>query len=232
MKPLGRPYVILRSAMSLDGCIDDGGEQRLILSNEADFDRADEVRASCDAIIVGAGAVRADNPRLLIRSEQRRQQRTERGLSEHPIKVTWTRHGDLDPGCNFFQLGPSLKIVYCPLDVSEQLKTKLDGLAEVAVLSSDRPEEILTDLAIRGVHRVLVEGGTHTSTAFLLADLIDELHVSIAPFFVGDPHAPRLCGPGPFPINPTSPLYFMEVTQLGDVVELRYLRQRSDDRHI
>jgi 5-amino-6-(5-phosphoribosylamino)uracil reductase len=47
-----RPYVILSCAMSLDGCIDDVSDERLPLSNEADFDRVDELRASCDAILV------------------------------------------------------------------------------------------------------------------------------------------------------------------------------------
>jgi len=63
-----RPYVLLSCAMSIDGHIDDNGPERLLLSNAEDFDRVDEVRASCDAIMVGAGTVRRDNPRLLIRS--------------------------------------------------------------------------------------------------------------------------------------------------------------------
>ena len=59
-----RPYTLLSCGMSLDGYLDDATDQRLLLSNEADFDRVDEVRAGCDAILVGAATVRNDNPRL------------------------------------------------------------------------------------------------------------------------------------------------------------------------
>ncbi|WP_198932387.1 dihydrofolate reductase family protein, partial [Pseudonocardia sp. Ae717_Ps2] len=61
-----RPYVLLSVAMSIDGYIDDASDERLLLSNSADFDRVDEVRAQSDAIMIGAGTLRADNPRLLV----------------------------------------------------------------------------------------------------------------------------------------------------------------------
>ena len=63
-----RPYVLLSVAMSVDGCIDDATDTRLILSNDADLDRVDEVRAGSDAILVGAGTIRRDNPALLVRA--------------------------------------------------------------------------------------------------------------------------------------------------------------------
>ena len=56
-----RPYTLLSCSMSIDGYIGNGAS-RLLLSNEADFDRVDAVRASCDAILVGAATVRIDNP--------------------------------------------------------------------------------------------------------------------------------------------------------------------------
>lgn len=73
-----RPYVLLSCGMSLDGYLDDATEQRLLLSNDADFDRVDGVRAGCDAILVGAHTVRLDNPRLRVRSEARRRDRVDR----------------------------------------------------------------------------------------------------------------------------------------------------------
>ena len=75
-----RPYTLLSCSVSLDGYLGDQ-TPRLALSNEADFDRVDEVRASCDAIMVGAVTVRTDNPRLLVRSQARRDERTARGLA-------------------------------------------------------------------------------------------------------------------------------------------------------
>jgi 5-amino-6-(5-phosphoribosylamino)uracil reductase len=79
-----RPYVLLSCGMSIDGYVDSPSDERLLLSNDADFDRVDEVRAGCDAILVGAGTVRVDNPRLLIRDEARRAERIARGLRARP----------------------------------------------------------------------------------------------------------------------------------------------------
>jgi hypothetical protein len=86
--PVSRPHVLLSAAVSLDGYLDTRpGEDRLILSNPEDFDRVDSVRASIDAILVGAGTLRADNPRLLVNSAQRRADRLAAGLPEYPLKV-------------------------------------------------------------------------------------------------------------------------------------------------
>ena len=66
-----RPYTLLSCGMSIDGYLDSAAEERLLLSNDADFDRVDAVRASCDAILVGATTVRNDDPRLLVRAAGR-----------------------------------------------------------------------------------------------------------------------------------------------------------------
>ena len=57
-----RPYTILSCAVSLDGYLDDTSDRRLILSNTADLDRVDAVRADSDAILVGATTIRRDDP--------------------------------------------------------------------------------------------------------------------------------------------------------------------------
>ncbi len=87
-----RPYTLLSCSVSIDGYIGNAAS-RLLLSNEADFDRVDAVRASCDAILVGAETVRIDNPRLLVRSQARREERAARGLATSPMKVTVTAAG-------------------------------------------------------------------------------------------------------------------------------------------
>jgi len=76
-----RPYVLLSCATSADGYLDDASERRLILSGPADLARVDEVRAGCDAILVGAETIRRDNPRLLIRDPGLQAARAARGQS-------------------------------------------------------------------------------------------------------------------------------------------------------
>jgi 5-amino-6-(5-phosphoribosylamino)uracil reductase len=99
----GRPYVVLSCAMSLDGCLDGTGEDRLVLSGQADLDRVDAERAAADAILVGAGTIRRDDPRLLVRSARRQAGRRARGRPPQPAGVTITASGDLDPAARFFR---------------------------------------------------------------------------------------------------------------------------------
>src|SRR5690606_41724473 len=84
--------------MSLDGFLDDDSPQRLLLSDAADFDRVDQVRAECDAIMVGARTLRSDNPRLLVAAEPRRRARLAAGGPEDPLKVTVAAGGPRAPG--------------------------------------------------------------------------------------------------------------------------------------
>ena len=209
--------------MSVDGYIDDASAARLILSSEIDADRVDEVRAGCDAILVGARTVRRDDPRLLVRSPERRIRRLARGATENPVKVTITATGDLDPAAQFFT-GNAARLVYCARPALATLRERLAGLAEV-VDAGDAPSPALLarDLAERGMARVLLEGGGELATQFLAAGLADELHLVIAPFFVGDPAAPRFALPGRYPHGPDNRMQLAEVRQLGDVVLLRYL---------
>jgi 5-amino-6-(5-phosphoribosylamino)uracil reductase len=119
------PYVTLSCAVSLDGYLDTARPPRLALSNAADFDRVDEVRAASDAILVGARTVRLDNPRLLVRSVERQGRRAESGLGLSPWKVTVTASGDLDPLAAFFTEGDTAKLVYCPRGAERRLRRRL-----------------------------------------------------------------------------------------------------------
>ena len=196
---------------------------RLLLSNEADFDRVDAVRASCDAILVGAATVRIDNPRLLVRSRARREDRAARGLPASPMKVTVTRRAELDARAAFFTVGEAERIVYCASARVDEARDRLEPVATV-VDAGDAVEmrALSTDLAERGVERLMVEGGATVHTQFLTEDLVDELQLTVAPVFVGDSEAPRFVRDGSFPWNPGRRAALVDVCKLGDVVLLRY----------
>ncbi|MFF7528822.1 dihydrofolate reductase family protein [Streptomyces bobili] len=192
------PYVLLSAAVSLDGYLDDTGPDRLLLSGPADFDRVDEVRASVDAILVGAGTIRADNPRLLVNSPVRRATRMAAGKPEYPLKVTVSGTGELDPAAPFWHTGGE-KVLYTTDAGADRARALgLGGAAGVVPLGPGldwrRLLEHLHD--VRGVRRLMVEGGGTVHTQLLQAGLADELQLVMAPLFVGDPHAPRLFGPG------------------------------------
>ena len=217
-----RPYVILSCATSADGYLDDASLRRLILSGPADLDRVDDVRAGCDAILVGAGTVRADDPRLLIRDPRRRARRAASGRPEHPARVTLTATGDLDPRARFFAPGAE-RLVYCATPALAPARARLGDRA--VLIDAGDPlslEGLLSDLTERNVVRLLVEGGSRVLAEFLARDLADELQLATAPFFVADPAAPRLDVP-PNPSGPGRPMTLAEVRRLEDVVLHRYL---------
>jgi 5-amino-6-(5-phosphoribosylamino)uracil reductase len=217
------PYTLLSCALSIDGYLGSASSRRLELSNDADFDRVDAVRATCDAILVGAATVRNDNPRLLVRSQTRRDARMARGLSPSPIKVTLTERMELDARADFFTTGDTEKLVYC---ASERVLAARSRLGPVAtVVDAGNPVEmrrISQDLGARGVQRLMVEGGGKVHTQFLTENLADELQLVVAPFFVGDSRATRFVSDGRFPWNPERRARLAEVRQIGDVVLLRY----------
>src|SRR3712207_1014536 len=153
------PYVLLSAAVSLDGYLDDTGPDRLLLSSPADFDRVDEVRAGVDAILIGAGTIRADNPRLLVNSEERRAARRAAGKPEYPLKVTVSGSGDLDPDARFWHTGGQ-KLLYTTDRGAERARAQ--GLAaDIVPLGTGLDwRRLLTHLHdVRGVRRLMVEGG-------------------------------------------------------------------------
>lgn len=226
-----RPYTLLSCALSIDGYLGSATPRRLELSNDADFDRVDAVRASCDAILVGAATIRNDNPRLLVRSEARREARKARGMASSPIKVTVTGRAELDPRVDFFAAGDTEKLVYCTSERVVDARSRLGPVA--TVLDGGQPVDmrrISEDLGGRGVDRLMVEGGGNVHTQFLTGNLVDELQLVVAPFFVGDSRAPRFVRDGRFPWNPDRRATLSEVRQIGDVVLLRYaLSSRFQD---
>jgi riboflavin biosynthesis pyrimidine reductase/pyrimidine deaminase RibD-like protein len=165
-----RPHVLASAAVSIDGFLDDATARRLVLSGPADLDRVDAERAGVDAILVGAGTVRADDPRLLVRSEQRRADRVARGLGPSPLRVVLSSRA-VDPAARVLTVGRDV--------------------ADTAVLAGT-PHEVLDQLAGHGVVRLMVEGGAGVHRAFLGAGVVDELQLAVAPRLVGD--GPRFTG--------------------------------------
>lgn len=220
-----RPYVLLSAAVSLDGFLDTRpGEDRLLLSNAVDFDRVDSVRASADAILVGAGTLRADNPRLLVNSSERRAARVAAGLPEYPLKVTITGTGDLDPEWRFWHHGGEKLVLAVGTEAAEKAGTNLGDLAMIQGVPTDHTWPVIMDVLGQayGIKRLMVEGGGSIHTQLLAAALADELHLVIAPLLVGQPDAVRMLGPAHYLGGPTARLRLLETRQIGDVVLLRY----------
>ena len=219
-----RPYTLLSCGMSIDGYLGSAAPRRLELSNDADFDRVDAVRASCDAILVGAATVRNDNPRLLVRSQTRRDERTARGLAPSPIKVTVTERVELDAvrGLLHHRRDREARLLRESAGASMPARDSGRWRRSSTAAQPVQMRRISEDLGDRGVRRLMVEGGGKVHTQFLTDNLADELQLVVAPFFVGDSRAPRFVSDGRFPWNPGRRATLAGVRQIGDVVLLRY----------
>ncbi|ACJ00510.1 RibD family protein [Rhodospirillum centenum] len=178
-------------AMSLDGCIDRAGGERLVLSGAEDLREVQAARAAADAVLVGAGTLRRDDPRLTVRVPELRQGRLDRGLPADPARVALTRSGTIDPDAAFFA-GDGRRFVLCPTAVAPGLRRRLGAVATVLPLERTDAPSIVAALEGVGIDRLLVEGGTQVLTLFLASGCFHRLRLAVAPFFVGQAGAPRL----------------------------------------
>lgn len=209
-------WVHLSVCMSLDGHIDAANGDRLVLSSEEDCHDMHRLRAECDAILVGAGTVRRDEPRLTVRYPELVAARRARGQPDQPTKVTLTRSGLLDPASGFFAQGGD-RIVLCEEALLPELRRQLGGVAHLAALSSPGPTGILEALSRLGVRRLMVEGGCQILTQFLAAGAFHRLRLAVAPFLLGQPQAPRITGPADFLHGPDRRLRILGTRTLGNV---------------
>ncbi|MGN6744379.1 MAG: RibD family protein [Amnibacterium sp.] len=228
------PYTVLSCCISLDGYLDDAAPEPLQLSNPDDFARVDELRAGADAVLVGARTIRTDDPRLLIKSAALRARRIAEGRSEHPLKVTITGDGGLDPAARFFTTGDADRVVYAAHRSVAAVRTRLGRRATV-VDAGGTPSmrTVAEDLATRGVGRLVVEGGGTVLTQFLTEGVADELQLAVAPVFFGDRRGRRFVDDGRFPWSGGRRATLLESRPVGDdVVLLRYAlsaRCRTDE---
>lgn len=215
--------VILSAAVSLDGYLDDCSPDRLKLSGAEDWDAVQELRATCDAILVGAGTIRCDNPSLVIRDPEARARRVAEGLEADIVKVTLTATGDLDPASDFFREGAGRKIVFAPHSADGENLRALEQHAELVMAPRITARFIVETLAARGYRRLMVEGGSEVHTMFLTEGVADRLRLAVAPFFVGDDTAPRFVGNGAFPGGRAT---LESVEMVGDMAVMNYKMAR------
>lgn len=175
---LGRPYVLWKYAATLDGRIAAAdGTSRWISSPES---RADvhRLRAESDAVVVGSGTLRADDPHLAVRGVEGARQ---------PLRVVLDTRATVRPGARVLDgAAPTLIAVADHLD--DAAVRHLAG-AEVARLPSDRHglrvDALLGELHRRGVRSVLLEGGPTLAGAFVAAGAVDKVVGYLAPVLLG-----------------------------------------------
>ena len=168
-------YVIGRIAQSLDGYIATATGASQWISGPDDIVHTHRLRALFDAVVIGAGTIRADDPQLTTREVE----------GPSPVRVVLDTERRLDARYRVFNDGPET-LLCCAADAAVGDRV---GAAEVVRLPRAAKgldiAAVLAALADRGLRRIFVEGGGITVSRFLAAGALDRLHVTIAPMLMG-----------------------------------------------
>ena len=168
-------YVIGRIAQSLDGYIATTTGASQWISGPDDIVHTHRLRALSDAVVIGAGTIRADDPQLTTREVE----------GPSPVRVVLDTERRLDARYRVFNDGPAT-LLLCAADAAGGDRV---GMAEVVRVPRAAQgldiEAVRAVLAQRGLRRMFVEGGGITVSRFLAAGALDRMHVTVAPMLMG-----------------------------------------------
>ncbi|MDE2363697.1 MAG: RibD family protein [Hyphomicrobiales bacterium] len=168
-----RPFVVAQLGQSLDGRIATESGESHYINGPAGLDHLHRLRASVDAVVVGAGTIVADDPRLSVR----------RCVGQNPARVVIDPKGRLGGGKRWLAEDGARRIVV----VEEGCAGVLDceRIALPAAGGAIDPRRIVDALYGLGFPRILIEGGARTVSSFLDAGAVDRLHLIVACLIIG-----------------------------------------------
>ncbi len=214
---VGRPFVHLKIAASLDGRIATKTGDSKWITGEESRKRAHELRHEYDAILVGSNTVAADNPSLTDRSGKKRHRPLLRVVLDTRLR--------LDMSSDIVKTAteiPTIIIADENAEVSKRDSLRARDLEVVEIPGGGRDlQNVLRILKDREIQSLLVEGGAAVAGSFLDKGLVDKFTVFIAPILIGGKDAPSAVGgEGPERIADAFRLRDMTIVSNGDDIEL------------
>jgi len=180
-----RPYVLLNMVSTADGRITVGGRSGA-LGNRADRALFHALRGAVDAVLVGAGTVRAERYGRIIPDERRRSLRRERGLSEEPLACIVSAGLSLDAEIPLLTVPAARVVIVTPSQASlPPSAAHIDYVREPRDGQLDLPAALEELRGRFGVRTLLCEGGPHLNSQLLAGGLLDELFLSVSPKLAG-----------------------------------------------
>ncbi len=184
----GRPFVVLKAAMTLDGKISSSAHASRWISSEHSRHRVHKLRNSVDAVMVGIGTVLADDPLLTVRGLKR---------SQNPVRVVLDSRLRVPVEAQVVKTIGQARTVVATTEHAppEQIELLRDKGVEILVFEADARgrvpmDAVLTQLGKQGVQSVLIEGGSEVFTDAIEYGHVDKLIVYIAPLLLGGAAAP------------------------------------------
>jgi diaminohydroxyphosphoribosylaminopyrimidine deaminase/5-amino-6-(5-phosphoribosylamino)uracil reductase len=175
-----KPFGILKYAMTLDGKIaTTTGHSRWVTGRSA-RDYVHQLRATCDAVIVGGNTIRVDNPYL-----------TTHKLADHnPLRVIMTRKLDLPLNCHVWNIKDAKTVVFTEKEHNLEVKKNLiDQGVEIIELNNLTPVKVMENLYNQGLAKVLWECGGNLAAKAIQAGAVQKIMAFIAPKIVGGKNA-------------------------------------------
>ena len=176
---VARPITVGHLGQSLDGFIATHAGESQYVTGEENIRHLHRMRALCDAVVVGAGTVAADDPQLTTRHVS----------GPSPVRVVLDPTRRLADHYRVFNDDSADTLYVCSRSLAGEGETHFGRATMVAVEDSGEGldvTEVLRLLRARGCHRIFVEGGGVTVSMFLEANLLDRLQIAIAPLLIGD----------------------------------------------
>ena len=180
-----QPFGILKYAMTLDGKIATSSGHSAWVTNQDSRELVHQLRAACDAVIVGGNTVRQDNPQLTSHQAQ----------AHNPLRVVMSRTLDLPPQAHLWQTVevPTLVLTEVGVNLDFQQLLLKKGV-EVVELTSLTPAKAMTYLYDRGFLSVLWECGGNLAASAIAQGAVQKVLAFIAPKIIGGTTAPTPVG--------------------------------------
>jgi diaminohydroxyphosphoribosylaminopyrimidine deaminase / 5-amino-6-(5-phosphoribosylamino)uracil reductase len=182
----GRPHVLFKSAMTLDGRVATSTGDSQWISGEPSRALSHRWRAEVDAVAVGIGTALADDPQLTARID---------GVDQQPARVVFDSEARLPTTSKLVRSAGEVPVyLVCSRAASRANTDALEAAGVNLIVATGENEgarvrSALTELGARGITSLLLEGGPHLAGAFMDAGEIDEVRLFIAPMLVGGRHA-------------------------------------------
>jgi diaminohydroxyphosphoribosylaminopyrimidine deaminase / 5-amino-6-(5-phosphoribosylamino)uracil reductase len=215
----GRPHVLFKSAMTLDGKVATQSGDSQWISGEESRMRSHQWRAEVDAVAVGIGTALSDDPLLTARGE---------GVTRQPSRVVFDSEARLPALSQLVRTASQVPVYLCCSRAASRASTDRLEAAGVEIIvatgenEAARVRSALTELGARGIQSLLLEGGPHLAGAFLDAGEIDEVRLFVAPMLAGGRHARvPLEGKGVEAIDAAKRALSSDVECIGDDVLIR-----------